>query len=544
MVVHRCTTLTVFVALLLELSATPAAPVGTDEGCEARAAEETTTLFEIEQLEAEESTLMQVQLLQSKVEVKPSRGHQASEPVLGHAPIEPKPVHLAVDVASAFPEKATPPQTAAAPVAAPAHREGEHAAVSALGLLQEMNANSALRRSWHARAYAPTVVDVLPPSSPAGATDSEHSTGPLSTAALEAIIPSLAVIIGFMLVPVPRTRLIGLLIVYFGVQTGLNLYMKVVLSSAVVSTEKDMKGIPGAFLITGLQQVVSFLICVPMLGILWMTPWRYTPKPLTTVRAWAGLFGLAITFALNIGLNNLCLSLLPMSINLMIRSCIPLTTWLLQTCLSSCCSGAQKKASKPAEVLLMLLGVFFAALASVAKSQGSAPSKETENLGIGILIGVLSLGACSSYLLLAQWLGQEMALNPIDMTLYMSVPSAVFLLPLMFFLEHPVGWPEFGPMTDYQVLQQVLDLSPEILGMVALSGLFAVFYNTLQYTMVSELSATHTAFAGNFNKAATIVLSLSLGLETLPAPPWGPAMILAIVGGVASFTAYSIIRSR
>merc|ERR1719436_1262281 len=98
-------------------------------------------------------------------------------------------------------------------------------------------------------------------------------------------------------------------------------------------------------------------------------------------------------------------------------------------------------------------------------------------------------------------------------------------------------------MTDWQVMQQVMNINPVLLGLAALSGVFAVVYNTLQYTMVKELSATHTAFAGNFNKAATIVLSLMLGLETLPQRPWGSVTVFSIVGGISSFTAYSLVRA-
>merc|ERR1719401_2139963 len=142
--------------------------------------------------------------------------------------------------------------------------------------------------------------------------------------------------------------------------------MKVVLSNTMVSPERGLKGIPGAFLITALQQLVSFLVLVPMVAVLWPTPWRYTPKPLRTARAWLGVIGLSVTFALNIGLNNLCLSLLPMSINLMTRCCIPLATWLMQGAVGLCVPGGNREGSSNTEVALMLIGVFFASTASIA----------------------------------------------------------------------------------------------------------------------------------------------------------------------------------
>jgi len=370
----------------------------------------------------------------------------------------------------------------------------------------------------------------------------------MSPQTLQGAIPVAAIFIGFILTRSEQSRTLGLLSVYFGVQTGLNLYMKIVLSNTWISKERGMKGIPGAFLITALQQLVSFCLLIPVLVILWPTRWRYTPKPLKTPKAWAGVLGLSVTFALNIGLNNMSLSLLPMSINLMIRSCIPLATWVMQKLVSVCVPGGfGGNSSTPMEVGLMLSGVFFAALAAVAKEEGASHSHsggdpDSKDFVAGIVIGVLSLVACSLYLIFAQWLGQDVKMNPIDMTLYMSVPAALFLLPLMS-MHHPVGWKGFHMISDWQVLHEVMSLSPHTMILVAFSGFFAVCYNTLQYAMVSELSATHTAFAGNFNKAATIVLSLVLGLETLPGKPWGQVTVFSIVGGVASFTAYSLMKT-
>jgi len=376
----------------------------------------------------------------------------------------------------------------------------------------------------------------------ANATAAHHEDA--STELLEAAIPLTAILGGFLLVKATKFRTAGLLSIYFGVQTGLNIYMKVVLSGAVVSKEHHLKGIPAAFMITALQQLVSFALLLPGLALLWPTPWRYTPKPLTSRRAVFGVLGLSTTFALNIGLNNLCLSLLPMSINLMIRSCIPLATWLMQSLVAMCLpSWITADSSKSIELALMLLGVLFAGLASVAKEAGATKSEEASHLGIGLLVGVLSLVACSLYLIFAQWLGKDVKLNPLDMTLYMSVPAATFLAPLIYLMPHPVSWQGYDAMTDWEVLMEVLKYNPSAVRLAMLSGAFAVMYNTLQYAMVSELSATHTAFAGNFNKAATIVMSLALGMEVLPGHPWGEVTVFSIAGGIASFTAYSVVRA-
>ena len=55
--------------------------------------------------------------------------------------------------------------------------------------------------------------------------------------------------------------------------------------------------------------------------------------------------------------------------------------------------------------------------------------------------------------------------------------------------------------------------------------------------------ASHAAFAGNFNKAATISISICLGLETLPGGKWKFVMLLGIAGNILAFTAWSYLQA-
>merc|ERR1712113_723506 len=87
----------------------------------------------------------------------------------------------------------------------------------------------------------------------------------------------------------------------------------------------------------------------------------------------------------------------------------------------------------------------------------------------------------------------------------------------------------------------VLVKSPSTVGLAALSGALSLAYNTLQYGIVQCLSATHVAFAGNFNKALTIPLALLVGLEHLPAGKWGWIMLLACFGSIGAFAAYNVV---
>ncbi|CAK9116929.1 unnamed protein product [Durusdinium trenchii] len=99
-------------------------------------------------------------------------------------------------------------------------------------------------------------------------------------------------------------------------------------------------------------------------------------------------------------------------------------------------------------------------------------------------------------------------------------------------------------MTDWEVLKQLLDRNPYVLLHVFTSGVLSLIYNSLQYTMVHKLSATHATFAGNFNKAATIALSLFLGLEALPSGLYGKIFVLAILGNITAFTAFSASKAK
>merc|ERR1712217_194766 len=84
--------------------------------------------------------------------------------------------------------------------------------------------------------------------------------------------------------------------------------------------------------------------------------------------------------------------------------------------------------------------------------------------------------------------------------------------------------------------------SPSTVGLAVLSGVFAFGYNVLQFGIIQSFSPTHTAFAGNFNKAATIALALLIGLEHLPAGRWGFVMMAASFGSICAFTVYNLAK--
>lgn len=372
----------------------------------------------------------------------------------------------------------------------------------------------------------------------------KHAKGGDNKILQEAMIPAGALFSGALLLAMQQTTA-GLLAIYFGAQAGFSLYMKVVLSNAVISKELGIQGIPAGFLVTAIQQIVAFLVMAAVVVVLYFTPFRYTPRKLNSFREFACVILFSFAFALNIGLNNFSLSLLAVSLNMIIRSCLPLVTLVLQQMLGPCIPGIAGKV-RGVEVVLMVAGVVFAGLATLAKSESSHSGNESKNLVMGVLMCLLSDVAAAVNLILAAMFGSTLnpPLNPVDTIFYMAVPCGLFLLPASIMFLHPVEWPGFGQITDYQVYQKVMELSPTTMGWVILSGFIAAAYNVLQYTVVQRLSAGHAAFAGNFNKAATIMISICMGLEALPGGVWSTVMLLAILGNIGSFTGFSLLKSN
>jgi len=399
-------------------------------------------------------------------------------------------------------------------------------------------------RSDQALAYHPEAKKHKSPQDASAAKHKHHGGGSNKLMA-EAMIPVGALFVGGLLMIAQQT-VAGLLAIYFGAQAGFSLYMKVVLSSTLISEELGLLGIPAGFLVTAIQQVVAFVAMLVIVGALWWTPWRYTPRKLNNMKEVACVLLFSLAFALNIGLNNYSLSLLALSMNMIIRSCLPLVTLVLQQMLAPCIPGMAKKVGV-FEVGLMTAGVVFAGLATLAKSEGSSHgSSESKHLVLGVFMCTLSDVAAALNLILAAMFGTYLQpkLNPMDTIFYMAVPCGLFLLPATLLVAHPVDWPGFGQITDFQVYDKVMELSPEAMGWVLLSGFIALGYNVLQYTVVQKLSAEHAAFAGNFNKAATIMISICMGLEALPGGIWSVVMLLAILGNIGSFTGFSLLKSN
>merc|ERR1712061_584651 len=102
--------------------------------------------------------------------------------------------------------------------------------------------------------------------------------------------------------------------------------------------------------------------------------------------------------------------------------------------------------------------------------------------------------------------------------------------------RHPMDhWPGFQPMTDWEVFLEILARKPSAMAWIGISGVLAFAYNYLQYSIVHKLSATFASFAGNFNKAAIVALSLVFGLESVPPGGYGKLFVVGVVGNILAF---------
>jgi len=374
------------------------------------------------------------------------------------------------------------------------------------------------------------------------------------------IIPIIGLMAGAVTMSVPEASTVGKLVLYFGAQSFMNIYMGwvmrthvtvpkgIVIQSTNATLENNLTGCPAGFALTALQQLVSFSVFLVFFGAAYFTPYRYEPKKLKTGFEFFCIAVFGCVFALNIALNNFSLGYISIAVNLIIRSSLQLTTFLSQQALSVI--GLYPfKPCKFQEVALMTLGVFCAGVFTWAKIMSSSQESESSNMVLGVTMCIASLLCGSLNLALAGVLG-ETKLNVLDTVAYMAIPATLFLAPIAYFLEKPVPgeWGKvFGKplMTDYEILMGTWEVSPNTMNWLLLSGVFSFAYNMIQFSVVHTLSPSATAFGGNFNKAALVFLTLLLPflrVHDLPQAPWIIVIWSAVICNIAAFGYYSYLQ--
>merc|ERR1740123_823760 len=315
---------------------------------------------------------------------------------------------------------------------------------------------------------------------------------------------------------------------------------------------EDLHGCPVGFALTAMQQLISFFCFLVLYAALYATPYKISPKKIEGKKEIGSIIVFGCVFAMNIALNNFSLAYISIAVNLIIRSCLPLSTFLSQQALASF-GLYTKKPWKPLEISLMALGVFFACMFTIAKILGSSggghkgSDSQFEQV-MGVVVCILSLLCGSVNLALAGVLG-EMKLSVYDTVAYMSIPAFIFLMPFCLIPKPvPGAWPHvLGVKTasDLTILLKTRIIAPKTFMLFVLSGVFSFAYNIIQFTIVHTMSPSATAFGGNFNKAALVFLTLILPflqVHKLPGLPWIAIIWLCVIGNVASFSVYSYLQ--
>merc|ERR1719461_2405296 len=373
------------------------------------------------------------------------------------------------------------------------------------------------------------------------------------------IIPVLGLLAGFVMMTVPKVATFGKLVLYFGAQSFMNIFMGWVFRTHVtvpkgpikgsnVVLEEDLKGCPVGFALTAMQQFISFFCFLALYAALYATPYKISPKKIGSVKEVVSILIFGCVFAMNIALNNFSLGYVSIAVNLIIRSCLPLTTFLSQQTLAFF-KLYPFKPCKLNEISLMVCGVFCAAAFTTAKIMGTSTSHHSgSNQVLGVVMCICSLLCGSVNLALAGVLG-EMKMSVYDTVAYMSLPAFIFLIPFCLIPKPvPGAWPDvfgFDKASDFDILRKVAQISPKTFWLFTLSGVFSFAYNIIQFSIVHTLSPSATAFGGNFNKAALVFLTLILPflqVHKLPGAPYIWVIWAAVIGNVAAFSYYSYLQ--
>merc|ERR1740127_187564 len=176
--------------------------------------------------------------------------------------------------------------------------------------------------------------------------------------------------------------------------------MKEILSNKAISEGK--RGFPAAFAVPGLQQLTGFFLMMAWMAVSRFTPYPYVPKKLSSRMDYIAVLLFSAAFTANIALNNYSMALIPISVNLIIRSCFPLPTFLAQKLVSWCTKDGKSQDSSLVELSLMLFGCICACVAVVAKTHSSGTvASESRHLVWGVTVCVISCFAGSTNLVLA-----------------------------------------------------------------------------------------------------------------------------------------------
>jgi drug/metabolite transporter (DMT)-like permease len=230
-------------------------------------------------------------------------------------------------------------------------------------------------------------------------------------------------------------------------------------------------------------------------------------------KQWRGVAFIGAFLAVNIGLNNISLLGITLSLNQVIRSAIPVVTCALAVLVE----GVQPSREEAGALVVLSAGVMIAMWqGAVGGSPGSI---------LCCVAGTISNGAMMTFS--SKLLSEK--LDVVRLTFYTAPVSLACLLPLCL-------WREARPFAAYWAAH-----AGGAGRVMALSSLMAVSYNLTHATMIKRLSAVTTTVVGEVKIVGLLLLSALLLGE---ARAFTPKMFLGCALAIIGFAMYGHAKLR
>merc|ERR1712166_131809 len=197
---------------------------------------------------------------------------------------------------------------------------------------------------------------------------------------------------------------------------------------------------------------------------------------------------LSLLFVTNISCNNASLVPLSLSVNQIVKSCVPLPTMILSVAFERDANGQPKSYSKGVIVSLLIT-----VLGSVLAVYGNP---EASPFGLALVI-ISTLAVALWSVMSAMLLGPDSGLNAISLTWYASIISFVLLFILWLC------------SSEREAATAYLSSRPGDAALIILVGSStASVYNLVHFALIKVTSALTSAVAGNIKILLIIILSM------------------------------------
>jgi len=197
---------------------------------------------------------------------------------------------------------------------------------------------------------------------------------------------------------------------------------------------------------------------------------------------------LSLLFVINISCNNASLVHLSLSVNQIVKSCVPIPTMILSVAFERDSNGQPKSYSKG-----VIISLFITVLGSVLAVYGNP---EASPFGLALVI-ISTLAVALWSVMSAMLLGPDSGLNSINLTWYASIISFVLLFTLWLC------------SSEREAASAYLSSRPGDAAVIILLGSSTAFlYNLVHFALIKVTSALTSAVAGNIKILLVIILSM------------------------------------